>query len=144
MSYPKDPSVKEYFSNHIKEAAEEVFNELGSGHSEAVYEAAMVTELGLRNIPARTQVPCPIYYKQIYLVGNGFIDILLYNRYVIELKAVAKTTSKDINQLLRYLEDGYTLGFLINFPQGSDEVEILTIDKSEGDYTYDETPSSAD
>lgn len=141
--YPVEESLDDYFTRIIKQAAEEVFNELGSGHSEAVYEAAMVVELGLKHIPVRTQVPCPIYYKHTYLVGMGIIDILVYNRFVLELKAVAKTTSKDVQQVLKYLDYGYKYGFLINFPQGSDEVQILTINKDEGDYPYDETTGAA-
>ena len=110
----------------IIKSAQEVYTLLGAGHSEAVYETALeleLTEQGLGTI--RRQVPCPIYYKG-YLVGFGCIDILVNNRYVIELKTVSKLTNKDETQLNKYLAGmSLPLGLLVNFNPSSGEVETV-------------------
>lgn len=114
--------------NLVKEAAEEVFTFLGSGHSETVYEAALEVELALNNVgPIRRQVPCPIYYKNI-LVGIGYIDVLIGTNLIVEIKNVSKITDKDKTQLRKYLvgtevEDG----LLINFNPGLEGVETWVI-----------------
>lgn len=105
----------------IEAAATEVFYELGSGHSEAVYEAALEVELLNRGFDVRRQVPCPISYKGV-VVGVGYIDILIGAQYVLELKVVTKLTDKDETQVKKYLE-GNQKGILINFnPLGAVEV----------------------
>src|SRR5258707_10549966 len=103
----------------IKDCAKAVFNELGTGHSEAVYESAMVVEMGLRDIggPIVRQVPCPILYKG-YIVGVGYIDIMVGDYLLVELKAVAKLSYRDELQVRKYLlGSGMAHGLLINFTQ---------------------------
>ena len=111
----------------IKEAAQEVFTLLGAGHSEAVYETALELELSVERKlgTIRRQVPCPIYYKA-FLVGIGHIDILINDKIILELKSVAKLTSKDETQLGKYLV-GMKLqkGLLINFNPTMESVEII-------------------
>lgn len=112
----------------IKQAAQEVFNLLGVGHSEFIYEAALELELWERSLftaNIRRQVPCPIYYKG-HLIGTGNIDLLLNDTFIIELKSVAKLTGKDEAQLRKYLS-GMRLdnGLLINFNPTKEEVEII-------------------
>lgn len=112
----------------VKDAAQEVFDGLGCGHSEAVYQSAMAVELGLRNIEQfiRCQVPCPIEYKG-FTVGVGFIDILIENVMIVELKAISKLSKKDEVQVIKYLTGtGLKFGLLINF--GTFEtVEIIEV-----------------
>lgn len=112
----------------IKEAAAEVFKDLGSWHSEIVYQTALQVELGIRDIrPVRTEVPCPIFYKT-QMVGIGYIDILIDNILVVELKAVARLNVRDEMQLRKYLiSTSIRDGLLINFPQGNNEIEIVEI-----------------
>lgn len=103
----------------ITECAQAVFNELGGGHSEAVYESAMVVEMGLRDLegPILRQVACPIEYRG-FSVGVGYIDLVVGNSLIIELKAVAKLSVKDELQLRKYLcSTGVETGLLINFAQ---------------------------
>lgn len=105
----------------VKDSAKAVFNELGTGHSEAVYESAMVIEMGLRDIggPIVRQVPCPILYRG-YNVGVGFIDIMIGTFLLIELKAIAKLSNRDEMQVRKYLlGSGMKNGLLINFTQAN-------------------------
>jgi GxxExxY protein len=120
----------------VKHCAEEVFREMGSGHSEAVYEACLAIELQTYyGEPLTRQVPCTLKYKG-YTVGVGFIDILL-NDFPIELKAVTKITPKDVQQVRKYLEAlDLEYGLLINF---GNDLEIVEVQKGRN---HDETFSS--
>lgn len=116
----------------VKECAEEVFNEMGSGHTEAVYEAAMAAELifirpyDYEPISITRQVPCPLVYKGI-TVGVGFIDILIRDSLIVELKSVAKLTPKDVQQVRKYLIAlDLVSGLLINF---GNDLEIIEVHK---------------
>lgn len=106
-------------------SAQEVFRLLGCGHSEAVYEAAMDIELRLQGIlEHRRQVPCVLTYKY-QPVGTGFIDILVNSFLIVEIKAIAKLTNKDEQQVRKYLAaTGLNHGLLINF---GNELEIVQV-----------------
>lgn len=113
-----------------------VFNEMGSGHTESVYEAALAVELSLNDFVVTRQVPCPLTYKG-YTVGVGYIDILLPDL-PIELKSVSKLTPKDVQQVRKYLQAiDLDYGLLINF--GTD-LEIVEVKKGD----HEQTPSSED
>jgi GxxExxY protein len=111
----------------IVSAANEVYSFLGAGHSEAVYEEALAIELKLRGFDdVRTQVPHSISYKG-RPVGVGYIDIVAGKRYIIELKTVAKLTSKDEAQVARYRTNTLQTCLLVNFNPSSGEVEVREI-----------------
>lgn len=113
----------------VKNCAEEVFNEMGSGHTESVYEACMALELSHCNtlypVNITRQVPVPLKYKG-FTIGVGFIDIMV-DDVIVELKAVAKLTPKDVQQVRKYL-DALDLenGLLINF---GNDLEIVEVQK---------------
>jgi GxxExxY protein len=121
----------------IKKIAKDVFNELGSGHTEAVYQKAMEVGLRLEKIPYENQKVVPIYYKE-YNVGEGYTDLIINDakgRIIIELKAVgSKLSNKEETQLRKYMAVlGINKGILINFPQpGSkstpNEPEVVVIE----------------
>lgn len=116
-------------SDTVEEAAGTVFRIMGSGHSEAVYEASLDVELMLRKIIRRRQVPCTLTYK-LEVVGTGFIDILVDNSLIVEIKAIAKLTNKDEQQVRKYLKaTGLDEGLLINF---GNDLEIIRVQKSPG------------
>lgn len=135
--------------NIVRDAAHSVFDELGTGHSEAVYESAMVVELGLQGMgPVSRQVPCPIIYKG-FTVGIGYIDIVVDNLIAIELKAVAKFSNRDEMQLRKYLlGSGLDYGVLINFTQATsgttwEGLEIAEISlNNQKEIIHDQTPST--
>jgi GxxExxY protein len=97
-------------------AAIEVHRTLGPGLLESVYEAALLHELRLSGLQARTQIVLPVIYKQINL-GEGYrIDLLVEDRLVIEIKTVENLLPLYEAQLLTYLRlSGKQLGLLINF-----------------------------
>ena len=69
-------------------AAQEVFNILGPGYLESVYEDAFCYELDLRNIFYQKQVELDIQYKDIVLDKKFRADLLIDNKVLIENKAV--------------------------------------------------------
>jgi GxxExxY protein len=98
-------------------AAMEVYNVLGFGFLEAVYQAALEAELKLRNIPFDPQRELHVFYKGQPLEGIFYKpDFIIFGKIVVEIKALDKLTSREEAQLLNYLKaTGFEAGVLINF-----------------------------
>jgi len=110
-------------AEEITAAAKEVFKELGPCQTELCYEEALEVELMLRGFcNIRRQVPVSIFYKD-HLVGVGYIDILLNDKYVIELKVLGNIRLTDEAQVRRYLV-GDREGFIINFNPMRNTAEV--------------------
>ena len=106
----------EYLANQIFQASLEVHKSLGPGLLESVYEYALVKELQIRNIIVQYQVKVPLVYKGFETGKEFFIDILVENEIVIEVKAVDGLHPVHQAQLLSYLKlADKRMGFLINF-----------------------------
>ena len=100
----------------IRGAIFTVFNELGPGLLESVYEAALAFELIQLGIKVKTQVPLPAVYKNIRLELGFRIDILVEDQVVIEIKSVETLQPVHKKQLLTYLKlSGKKVGLLVNF-----------------------------
>jgi len=109
MIYEKELSDK------IIACAFKVYNELGNGFLEKVYENAMVYELRKNGIACSNQVPLKVYYDKI-VVGEYFVDILVEDRIIIELKVCEHLTNIHDAQLINYLKSTkLKLGYLLNF-----------------------------
>lgn len=125
----------------ITETAQEVYNHMGPGHSENVYESAMAIEMTyldpLYSVPVSRQVPVSLKYKG-FTVGVGFVDILLSGLLLVELKAVTKIAPKDVLQVRKYLEAiDLDYGLLINFGNNLEIVEVERLDHGETTITED-------
>src|SRR5688572_69001 len=83
-------------------AAIEVHKYVGPGQMESVYKLAMAHELRLRHLPHIIEAPVDIVYKGL-VVGEGRIDILVADRLVLELKAVAAFSPAHTGQVIAYL-----------------------------------------
>jgi GxxExxY protein len=98
-------------SYEIRGAAMDVYNELGPGLLESVYEKALIHEFKLREIDVVSQIPVNIVYKG-ELVGNDLrIDLLVEDTVIIELKSVEELKKVHFKQLRTYLK-------LLNRPEG--------------------------
>jgi GxxExxY protein len=103
-------------------AAMEVLNHLGAGFLEPVYQEAMVIELTSRCIPFAAQKELPICYKERLLKKSYIADLTVFEKIIVEIKAIDRLTSREEAQLLNYLTTtGYEVGLLINF--GSNKLE---------------------
>lgn len=107
----------EYLATQVFQASLEVHKTLGPGLLESVYEFALVKELQLRNIYVQYQVKTPLIYKGHDTGKEFFIDILVENEIIIEVKS-CEDGMRPVHQaqLLSYLKlSNKRLGFLINF-----------------------------
>lgn len=96
-------------------AAYEVANTLGAGVLERVYERALVVELRARGLKAETQVALRVMYKG-ESVGEYYVDLLVENSLIVELKCVQVLADEHLAQTLNYLKaTGRHVALLINF-----------------------------
>ena len=97
-------------------AAIEVHRELGPGLLESVYQRAMEIELRLQGVAFVPQKPLPVCYKGFPLGDDMFMDFVVEDRLVVELKAVETLTGVHEAQLLTYLKlSKIHTGLLLNF-----------------------------
>ena len=97
-------------------AAFEVYNELGAGFLEPVYQEAMEYELRARQIPFVSQPKLVLHYKGQPLQKEYVADLLVYDSLVVELKALDQLRPREEAQLINYLKaTGKKVGLLINF-----------------------------
>lgn len=97
-------------------AAMEVYNQLGPGFGEAIYQEALEMESDLRIIPNNPQQDIFIVYKGQKLKKFFTPDLICYDKIIVEIKAIDRLTSREEAQLLNYLKaTGMSVGLLINF-----------------------------
>jgi GxxExxY protein len=97
-------------------AAMDVHNEFGMGFLEAVYQEALEFELKSRSIPFTSQQLIPVHYKNHVLKKTYVADLLVFEKIIVEIKAIDRLSGHDEAQLLNYLKaTGLELGLLINF-----------------------------
>lgn len=100
----------------IMGAAFEVYNNLGSGFLEEVYQQSMEIELDRRQIPCKPQQGLRLHYKDVPLRKMYIADIIAFDSMIIELKAVSTLTHDHFAQLMNYLRASrLCVGYLINF-----------------------------
>ena len=93
----------------------EVYNRLGYGFLEKVYENALAIEVAERGLAVVQQQPITVGYRG-RVVGEYFADLLVEGRVVVELKAAARILEQHEAQLLNYLKaTPYEVGLLCNF-----------------------------
>jgi GxxExxY protein len=106
----------------IQQIAKDVYNTLGSGFSEDVYDRAMQVGLRLAGIPYESQQVIELKYKD-HCVGEGYPDLVVHfapeENLVLELKAISgelgASEEQQLRNYLRILE--INRGLLINFQQ---------------------------
>lgn len=97
-------------------AAMEVYNHLGPGLLESVYEKAMMYELQLRGLRVTSQMPVEIKYKNTTLGSDLRLDILVEDKVIIELKSVETLMPVHFKQIRTYMKLlDVPAGVLMNF-----------------------------
>ncbi|WP_461630769.1 GxxExxY protein [Labilibaculum euxinus] len=92
-----------------------VYNELGYGFLEKVYERAMVLELKHLDLEVGEQKRITVFYKD-EKVGDYFADLIVNDQVIIELKAVERIAPEHEVQLVNYLKaTNIEVGLLLNF-----------------------------
>ena len=93
-----------------------VYNELGPGLLESVYEAALCYQLRKDGLKVENQVKLPVMYDGHVLPVDLRLDVLVQDKVIVELKSVAEMKAVYGKQLLTYLKISHLkLGLLVNF-----------------------------
>jgi GxxExxY protein len=101
-------------------AAMEVHTILGCGFLEPVYQEAMELELTDRKIPYVAQQELTISYKAHRIRKTYIVDLMVYGKIIVELKALDHLTGREEAQLINYLKaSDQQVGVLINFGEES-------------------------
>ena len=92
-----------------------VFNNLGYGFLEKVYENALFYELKKQGLVCEQQKPIKVYYDEIQ-VGEYYADIIVNECIIIELKAAESLAEEHEFQLINYLKaTDIEVGLVLNF-----------------------------
>ena len=101
-----DTIIKAYYN---------VYNALGYGFLEKVYENAMLIELRKMGLNVQKQVPINVFYEK-QLVGEYFADLIVEKLVIVELKAAESLCEANEFQLINYLKaTELEIGLLFNF-----------------------------
>ena len=102
-------------SYKIVGSAFDVCNELGGGHSEKYYQKALAEAFSKNNIKFQEQVSFPMSYNN-KVIGRKFLDFLVEDKIVVEIKKGNRFSKSHIDQVLEYLKmNDFKLAILINF-----------------------------
>jgi GxxExxY protein len=116
MGFEPIPEQTEASATVVIDAALAVHKSLGPGLLESVYEACLIHELSLRQIPVQSQLLLPVTYREMRLEAGLKLDLLVANCVIVELKSVETLLPIHEAQLLTYLKlTNHRLGLLINF-----------------------------
>jgi GxxExxY protein len=126
----EDKIIHKELSYQVVGVLFEVFETLGYGYKESYYQKAIERGLKIKNIPFKSQVPFKLAYKG-QIIGRIFLDFLIDNKIVLEIKKGNYFGRKNIEQILNYLKmTGLKLAILANFtPNGVKFLRILNSDK---------------
>jgi GxxExxY protein len=102
-------------SYEIVGCAYDVWDELGPGHLEKVYQKALGISLSARNLSFQEQIQYPVKFKN-EIVGKGILDFLVEKKIILEIKKDEIFSKPNIEQVLNYLKiSQLKLAILINF-----------------------------
>ena len=100
----------------IMGAAFKVYNGLGHGFLEAVYQEALEMEFQKQGIPYEREKELKIYYDGAELKQTYKADFVCFGKIIVELKAVSALDDAHRSQVYNYLHaTNYKLGLLLNF-----------------------------
>ena len=112
-------------TDKILKAFYKVYNVLGFGFLEKVYENAMGIELSKSGFTICHQKGIPVYYEGV-MVGDYFADIIVNDSIILELKSAESIRSEHFAQLTNYLKaTEIELGLLLNFGKKPDFKRML-------------------
>jgi len=124
--------LHEKLSNRVIKCFYNVYNTLGYGFLERVYENALMIELAKNGLIAEKQRPVTVYYEN-QIVGEYFADIIVEESIILELKAADFLIEEHEFQLINYLKaTDVEIGLLLNFGKNPEfKRKIFTNDRKE-------------
>jgi GxxExxY protein len=116
----------------IIKAFYQVYNSLGYGFLEKVYENALVIELQALGLKVEQQKGVRVYYRE-KLVGEYFADLIVEGCVIVELKTAVSIASEHEAQLINYLRaTDYEVGLVLNFGKTAEYKRKIFENKSTG------------
>ncbi|MCY2975029.1 MAG: GxxExxY protein [Planctomycetota bacterium] len=101
-------------------AAFEVYNELGYGLAEEIYQQSLEVELVIRGYTFISQAEIDVYYKQQVLKVKYRPDLVVFGQIAVELKATKEICPDHEAQLFNYMRvSKKRVGYLVNFGQAT-------------------------
>ena len=98
----------------------EVHRQLGRGFLEILYKDALEYEFRKNNIPFEREKGYEISYKEIILQHKYYADFVVFDKIILEVKAVNGIIDEFIKQTLNYLSASKNkLGIIVNFGEDS-------------------------
>ena len=98
----------------------EVHKQLGKGFLEIVYKDALEYEFRKANIPYEREKEYTVNYKGIILPHKFYADFVVYDKIILEAKAIKALTDEHTGQVINYLKvSKLNLGLLFNFGEQS-------------------------
>ena len=105
-------------SYKIVGACFEVYNAMGCGFLEAVYQECLGIEFSKQTMPFEAQAPLELSYKGQMLEQKYVPDFTCFEKVIVEIKALKELSDEHRAQVHNYLKaTGYRLGLLVNFGQ---------------------------
>ncbi len=99
-----------------------VYNQMGFGFLESVYEKCLLIELKKTGLKVEAQSPISVFYDD-ELVGEFFADVIVEDTIILELKSVRRVVQAHEVQLVNYLTaTRKEVGLILNF--GPEKVEV--------------------
>ena len=103
-------------SYRLMGACFEVYNSMGCGFLEAVYQECLEIEFSIQTIPFNAQIPLELCYKGKALQQKYIPDFICFEEIIVEIKALKDLCDEHRAQVHNYLKaTGYSLGLLVNF-----------------------------
>lgn len=97
-----------------------VHRELGKGHDEIIYKDALQYALGINQILFAREKEYRVQYKTIVLGHKYYADFVVFDKILLEAKAIDYLTEAHVKQVLNYLAASkLKLGLLVNFGEDS-------------------------
>ena len=124
--------IHQEITEQILSSFYKVYNTLGYGFLEKVYENALTLELRVKNLDVEQQYNLKVFYKD-QEVGSYFADLIVDQKIVIELKAAESICPEHKCQLINYLKaTQIEIGLLLNFGKKAEFSRVIfTKDKKD-------------
>jgi len=107
-------------TDSILKAYYDVYNQLGYGFLEKIYQNAMYFELKSLGYKVEAQKPIKVYFKN-QLIGEYYADLLIEDKVIVELKACELLMNVHVAQIMNYLKaTEIEVGLLLNFGEDAE------------------------
>lgn len=111
--------IEEKLTSQIIKAFYKVYNTLGYGFLEKVYEKALFLELSEMRFDVKAQMPIDVYYNG-KVVGEYFADLIVENKVILEIKTADAISKPHESQTINYLKaTNIEIGLILNFGQSA-------------------------